>query len=60
MLQSPTGTKGYTRPVYHQRDENITGYIFCSFLALALRKELDRRIEKSGHYIEWAEISNRA
>lgn len=45
-----------TRPVYHQRDENITGHIFCSFLALALRKELDRRLEKSGHYIEWADI----
>ena len=28
-----------TRPVYHQRDENITGHIFCSFLELALRTE---------------------
>ena len=23
-----------TRPVYHQRDENIRGLVFCSFLAL--------------------------
>jgi hypothetical protein len=29
-----------TRPVYHQRDENIKGHVFCSFLALVLRKEL--------------------
>jgi transposase len=45
-----------TRPVYHQRDENIRGHVFCSFLALALRKELDRRIEKAGHSFEWADI----
>ena len=45
-----------TRPVYHQRDENITGHIFCSFLALVLRKELDRRLEKCGHSFEWTDI----
>jgi transposase len=45
-----------TRPVYHQKDENITGHIFCSFLALVLRKELERRLEKSGHSFEWADI----
>ena len=45
-----------TRPVYHQKDENITGHIFCSFLALVLRKELERRLEKSGHCFEWMDI----
>lgn len=45
-----------TRPVYHQRDENIRGHVFCSFLALTLRKELDRRMEKAGHSFEWADI----
>ena len=30
-----------TRPVFHQRDENIRGHVFCSFLALVLRKERD-------------------
>ena len=45
-----------TRPVYHRRDENITSHIFCSFLALVLRKELDRRLEKSGHSFEWTVI----
>jgi transposase len=45
-----------TRPVYHQRDENIRGHVFCSFLALVLRKELDRRLKKHGHDFEWADI----
>ncbi len=45
-----------TRPVYHQRDENIRGHVFCSFLSLVLRKELDRRLEEDGHDFEWADI----
>jgi len=45
-----------TRPVYHQRDENIRGHVFCSFLALVLRKELDRRLKEHGHDFEWADI----
>lgn len=44
------------RPVYHQRDENIRGHVFCSFLALVLRKELDRRLRAAGHHFEWADI----
>ncbi len=47
-----------TRPVYHQRDENIRGHVFCSFLALVLRKELDRRLEETGHSFEWADIKH--
>jgi transposase len=45
-----------TRPVYHQRDENIRGHVFCSFLSLVVRKELDRRLEEAGHSFEWADI----
>ena len=45
-----------TRPIYHQKDENIRGHVFCSFLALVLRKELDRRLEQYGHSFEWADI----
>ena len=33
-----------TRPVYHQNDANIAGHVFCSFLALVLRKELEQRL----------------
>jgi len=47
-----------TRPVYHQGDENIRvrGHVFCSFLGLVLRKELDRRLKEAGHSFEWADI----
>ena len=45
-----------TRPVYHRRDETIRGHVFCSFLALMLKKELYRRLEVSGHSFEWADI----
>ncbi len=45
-----------TRPIFHQRDETIKGHVFCSFLALVLRKELDRRLGKTGHDFEWADI----
>jgi len=45
-----------TRPVYHQKDENIRGHVFCSFLALVLRKELERRLEEAGYRFEWADM----
>jgi transposase len=45
-----------TRPVFHQTDETIRGHVFCSFLALVLRKELDSRLEKAGHSFEWIDI----
>lgn len=47
-----------TRPVYHKRDETIRGHVFCSFLALLLRKELAMRLEAAGHDFEWATIRN--
>jgi transposase len=45
-----------TRPVFHRIDETIRGHVFCSFLAISLRKELDRRLEDSGHFFEWSDI----
>ena len=30
--------------------------MFCSFLALVLRKDLDRRLEEAGHCFEWVDI----
>ncbi len=45
-----------TRPIFHKRDETIRGHVFCSFLALVLRKELDRRLERAGYEFEWADI----
>ena len=46
----------HTRPVFHQKDENIRGHVFCSFLALILRKELERRLNAAGHVFEWSDI----
>ena len=45
-----------TRPVFHQKNETIRGHVFCSFLALVLRKELNRRLEQSGYTFEWSDI----
>jgi transposase len=45
-----------TRPIFHQRNETIRGHVFCSFLALVLRKELQRRLEQSGYDFEWLHI----
>ena len=36
-----------TRPIYHSSDAAIRGHVFCSFLALVLRKELDERCRVS-------------
>jgi hypothetical protein len=45
-----------TRPIYHQRDETIRGHVFCSFLALLLRHELQARLAARGHTFEWADV----
>jgi transposase len=45
-----------TRPIYHQRDATIRGHVFCSFLALVLRQELQARLEARGHKLEWADV----
>ena len=38
----------HTRPIYHHHDATIRGHVFCSFLALVLRQELQTRLEKRG------------
>jgi transposase len=45
-----------TRPIYHQRDQTIRGHVFCSFLALLLRHELQARLVARGHVLEWADV----
>ncbi len=43
-----------TRPIFHRTDAAIRGHIFCTFLALVLRKELlDRLAACSGAMPEW-------
>jgi hypothetical protein len=45
-----------TRPIYHKCDETIRGHVFCSFLALLLRRALEQRLEEMGETWEWSEI----
>ena len=45
-----------TRPIFHQRDETIRGHVFCSFLALVLRKELEQDLDRAGERFEWEDI----
>jgi len=45
-----------TRPIYHKRGETIRGYMFCSFLALLLRRALEQRLEQKGQSRERSEI----
>lgn len=45
-----------TRPIFHKCDETIRGHVFCSFLALLLRKELLDRLAAQGEKLEWAEL----
>lgn len=45
-----------TRPIYHQKDETIRGHVFCSFLALILRKELEDRLQTAGWKLEWNDV----
>ena len=45
-----------TRPIFHKLDETIRGHVFCSFLALVLKKALDDRIAAVGRTGSWPEI----
>jgi Transposase DDE domain len=46
-----------TRPIYHQSDEAIRGHVFCSFLALTLKAELERRLKQQAEAAcEWAQV----
>lgn len=45
-----------TRPIFHKLDETIRGHVFCSFLALVLKAELEARIEPLGHKPSWPAI----
>src|SRR3954454_7133496 len=45
-----------TRPIYHSSDAAIRGHVFCSLLALVLRKELDERCRMAGLRPEWGDV----
>ena len=45
-----------TRPIYHRRDATIRGHVFCSYLALLLKCELEERMRAKELRWEWAEV----
>jgi len=45
-----------TRPIYHKCDETIRGHVFCTFLALRLKAELEKRMADHDEEWEWAEV----
>jgi transposase len=45
-----------TRPIFHHCDDTIRGHVFCSFLALVLRYELQSRLKARGRKFEWADV----
>jgi transposase len=45
-----------TRPIYHQSDAAIRGHVFCSFLALVLKKELVDRCDAHDFRPEWDDV----
>jgi hypothetical protein len=49
-----------TRPIYQQRDVtirgSIRGHVFCSFLALVLKQELESRMKQAQLEWEWKEV----
>jgi len=49
-----------TRPIYHKCNETIRGtirgHVFCSFLALLLKTELERSMKFADFQCEWAQV----
>jgi hypothetical protein len=45
-----------TRPIFHKLDATIRGHVFCSFLALVLKAELEQRIAALGRDGSWPAI----
>lgn len=45
-----------TRPIWHKCDETIRGHVFCTYLALVLRRALQDRLEAAGIDEEWSHV----
>ncbi len=45
-----------TRPVFHRLDRTIRGHVFCSFLALMVRRRLEGALQAAGLDLEWAHV----
>lgn len=45
-----------TRPIFHHGDDTIRGHLFCSFLALVMRHQLQQKLDKAGLDLEWEDV----
>lgn len=45
-----------TRPIWHKCDETIRGHVFCTYLALVLRRALQDRLKTAGIDEEWSRV----
>ncbi len=45
-----------TRPIFHHSNDTIRGHVFCSFLALVIRKKLQDKLNERGFKFEWQHI----
>lgn len=46
-----------SRPIFHKLDATIRGHVFCSFLALVLKAELEARIPRSARRDHGSQLS---
>lgn len=45
-----------TRPIFHRKETNIKGHIFCSYLALCLLVRLRKILEGTGKQVIWDDL----
>ena len=55
MPGSVSTSRSWNR-IFHRCDDTIRGHVFCSFLALMLRYELQERMHAKGKSYEWADV----
>jgi hypothetical protein len=56
VLRGVYASERLSRPIFHKLDETIRGHVFCSFLALVLKKALEDRIAALGRSGSWPDI----
>ncbi|MBI3453983.1 MAG: transposase [Rhodospirillales bacterium] len=45
-----------SQPVYYSNDAAIRGHLFCSFLAMVVRKEMEDRLAVAGQRLDWRDV----
>lgn len=45
-----------SRPIFHRREANVKGHVFCSYLALCLLVRLRRLLEERGEVPVWGDL----